>query len=101
MEQAEKTYLPAAGRDWLLPLYDPLVKLLGGAFTLLDFDGPDARHGFLARVTHSSHHLGDNSEDRILALIGQTGFADPKKIKDGAMLFGYVRTKYYQAYAPH
>jgi ubiquinone/menaquinone biosynthesis C-methylase UbiE len=25
-----KTYLPAAGRDWLLPLYDPLVKLLGG-----------------------------------------------------------------------
>ena len=28
MEQAEKTYLPAAGRDWLLPLYDPLLQLL-------------------------------------------------------------------------
>jgi methylase of polypeptide subunit release factors len=27
---SRKTYLPAAGRDWLLPLYDPLVKLLGG-----------------------------------------------------------------------
>ncbi len=26
---AEKTYLPAASRDWLLPLYDPVVKLLG------------------------------------------------------------------------
>lgn len=25
-----KTYLPAAGHDRLLPLYDPLVKLLGG-----------------------------------------------------------------------
>src|ERR671923_2521622 len=31
MEQIQKTYLPAAGHDWLLPLYDPLVKLLGGA----------------------------------------------------------------------
>lgn len=25
-----RTYLPAAGHDWLLPLYDPMVKLLGG-----------------------------------------------------------------------
>lgn len=25
-----RTYLPAAGFDWTLPLYDPLVKLLGG-----------------------------------------------------------------------
>lgn len=25
----KKTYLPAAGRDWALPLYDPIVKLLG------------------------------------------------------------------------
>src|SRR5205823_12021876 len=25
-----KTYLPAAGHNWLLPLYDPIVKLLGG-----------------------------------------------------------------------
>jgi SAM-dependent methyltransferase len=30
MLQSEKAYLPAAGHDWLLPLYDPLVKLLGG-----------------------------------------------------------------------
>lgn len=26
---AHRTFLPAAGRDWLLPLYDPLTKLLG------------------------------------------------------------------------
>jgi cyclopropane fatty-acyl-phospholipid synthase-like methyltransferase len=25
-----KAYLPAAGHDWLLPLYDPFVKLFGG-----------------------------------------------------------------------
>ncbi len=25
-----RSYLPAAGHDWLLPLYDPLVKLAGG-----------------------------------------------------------------------
>ena len=30
MIESEKTYLPAAGHDWLLPLYDPLVRLLGG-----------------------------------------------------------------------
>jgi SAM-dependent methyltransferase len=29
MLESGKTYLPAAGHDWLLPLYDPLVKLLG------------------------------------------------------------------------
>jgi ubiquinone/menaquinone biosynthesis C-methylase UbiE len=29
META-RTYLPAASHDWLLPLYDPMVKLLGG-----------------------------------------------------------------------
>jgi SAM-dependent methyltransferase len=30
MENVERAYLPAAGHDWALPLYDPLVKLLGG-----------------------------------------------------------------------
>lgn len=29
MKDVQRTYLPAAGRDWALPLYDPLVKLLG------------------------------------------------------------------------
>lgn len=30
MKEPRKTYLPAAGHDWLLPLYDPFVKLFGG-----------------------------------------------------------------------
>ena len=30
MAQVERTYIPAAGHDWLLPFYDPIVKLMGG-----------------------------------------------------------------------
>jgi ubiquinone/menaquinone biosynthesis C-methylase UbiE len=30
MVESSRTYLPAAGRDWRLLLYDPFVKLLGG-----------------------------------------------------------------------
>src|SRR5215213_5871197 len=29
MEEPRKSYLPGMGHDWLLPLYDPLQKLLG------------------------------------------------------------------------
>src|SRR2546428_8509731 len=30
MAKAQRTYIPAAGHDWLLPFYDPFVKLMGG-----------------------------------------------------------------------
>jgi ubiquinone/menaquinone biosynthesis C-methylase UbiE len=30
ISEARRSYLPAAGHDWFLPLYDPFVKLLGG-----------------------------------------------------------------------
>jgi len=30
MEATGRTFVPAAGLDWCLPLYDPLVRLLGG-----------------------------------------------------------------------
>jgi ubiquinone/menaquinone biosynthesis C-methylase UbiE len=30
MEAARRRFIPAAGRDWALPLYDPLLKLIGG-----------------------------------------------------------------------
>lgn len=216
MKEIQKTYLPAAGHDWMLPLYDPLVKLLGGDrarralldqalirpghrvldigcgtgtlvvllkrlcpdvevigldpdpkalararrkaerasvsvqlnqgfsgalpygdasvdrvfssfmfhhlepaekaamlrevrrvlrpggdFDLLDFGGPESsEHGFLASVIHSSHHLRDNSEERIISLMSQAGFTNPKKVGEGTMLFGRVRTNYYQASVP-
>jgi ubiquinone/menaquinone biosynthesis C-methylase UbiE len=70
----------------------------GGVFGLLDFGGPESgRTGFLARLIHSSHHLRDNSADRILALMSRAGFAAPKKVGQGTMFFGRVRTNFYQA----
>lgn len=30
MPEAQRSYLPAAGKDWALPFYDPFVKLFGG-----------------------------------------------------------------------
>src|SRR5579864_5394603 len=30
MQETQRAYLPAAGRDWALAFYDPVVKLLGG-----------------------------------------------------------------------
>lgn len=32
MSETHRTYIPAAGHDWLLPLYDPLQKWLLGGF---------------------------------------------------------------------
>jgi ubiquinone/menaquinone biosynthesis C-methylase UbiE len=33
MAEAHRAYLPAAGRDWRLPFYDPLVALMGAGRT--------------------------------------------------------------------
>lgn len=30
MSETARSYIPAAGRDWLLPFYDPMQRLLGG-----------------------------------------------------------------------
>src|SRR5882724_13609781 len=46
-----RSYLPAAGHDWFLPLYDPFVKLLGGDY---------ARRVLLDQATiRPSHHVLD------------------------------------------
>ena len=39
MQEGQRTYLPAAGRDWALPFYDPLVKLLGADAALILNEG--------------------------------------------------------------
>ena len=31
MEELQKTYLPGMGHDWLLPLYDPLQKVMASS----------------------------------------------------------------------
>jgi ubiquinone/menaquinone biosynthesis C-methylase UbiE len=198
MANLQRTYLPAAGRDWALPLYDPLVKLLGGntarrellgqaalasARRILDigcgtgtlateirrlhseisvvgldpdpkalararrkaeqaglaiqfdqgfsdelpypsasFDRvfssfmlhhlPQAQKdktlqevrrvltpgGSLHLMDFSQHHGNDYSQDPVLALVGQAGFARAEKIKGGALLFGLLPIAYYRAF---
>ena len=60
MRESTRDYLPAAGRDLFLPLYDPIVKLLGG-------DG--ARKQLLAQA-------GIGSTDRVFDLGCGTGTLD-------------------------
>src|SRR5947208_17095770 len=68
----------------------------GGEFYMLDFEGPeDGAHGFLARLLHSSDRMKDNSESRVLSVMRQAGFADPKKVGRRRMLLGGVA--YYRA----
>ena len=71
----------------------------GGSLHMLDFGRPEAQlHGLLARWLHSSHHLEDNSESRILTLMHQAGFVSAKKTMERAMLCGlFLCTAYYQA----
>ena len=69
-----------------------------GSFYLLDFAGGDhGSHGYLGRLFHSNGRLKDNSQQRILELMARAGFTKATKIKDGRMLFGMLRTAYYQA----
>jgi ubiquinone/menaquinone biosynthesis C-methylase UbiE len=71
----------------------------GGFLHLLDFGGPDSSaDGFLAHLLHSRHRLRDNSVDRVLTFLSQAGFADPKQVGHGVMLFGHIA--YYQASVP-
>jgi ubiquinone/menaquinone biosynthesis C-methylase UbiE len=68
----------------------------GGSFHLLDFDGSGAGpHGFLVRWLHPSRRLRDNDEGRILTLLGEAGFAEPKEVSHGTLLF--MRIAYYRA----
>ena len=68
----------------------------GGEFYMLDFEGPEDRaHDFLAHLLHSSDRMKDNSEGRVLSLMKQAGFADPKKVGRRRMLLGGVA--YYRA----
>jgi ubiquinone/menaquinone biosynthesis C-methylase UbiE len=73
------------------------VLALGGSFHLLDFTPPEPNsHGLLARYLHSSERLKDNSVERILSLMNQAGFASCEKVREGTMLFGFLRMAYYQ-----
>ena len=68
----------------------------GGSFHLLDFAGGHGSHGLHARLFHSSERLKDNSVERMLELMKRAGFKQAKKTSDGSMLFGLLRTAYYE-----
>lgn len=74
------------------------VLKFDGSFHLLDFAGGDqGSDGLLAHLIHSSHRLKDNSEQRILQLMKRAGFTQARKIKDGSMFLGALKTSYYEA----
>jgi ubiquinone/menaquinone biosynthesis C-methylase UbiE len=77
------------------------VLARGGSFHMLDFaPGEAPADGWWARLLHSSQHLKDNSESRILTLMGQGGFVNSKSVRDRAVLFGLVRIAYYEGFVP-
>lgn len=70
----------------------------GGSFHLVDFaGGEDGAHGRWGHLVNSHARLKDNSQQRILQLMSRAGFANAEKVKDGRMLFGFLRTAYYKA----
>ncbi len=78
-----------------------VVRVLkpGGLFHLLDFVSEQASPGFLAHLFHSHARMKDNSDERILELMSRAGLLNAAKVNEGTMLFGLLRTAYYQAKA--
>lgn len=71
----------------------------GGNFYLLDFEVSPSDRG-LFNLFHSGERMRDNTEGRILRLMGDAGFPDRKKIAVRPILFGFGRAGYYRASAP-
>jgi ubiquinone/menaquinone biosynthesis C-methylase UbiE len=69
----------------------------GGSFHFVDFVVDDASHGFFDRLFRSHAQMKDNSNERIRELMGHAGFRNSATVKEGKMLFGLLRTAYYQA----
>lgn len=90
-------HLPAEERVKTLRAIRRVLKP-AGRFHMVDFERPESgAHGFLARLFHSSERMKDNSESRVLSLMHEAGFADPRKVGERAMLSGQVA--YFQAAA--
>ena len=71
----------------------------GGSFHLVDFIADDASNGFFDRLFRSHAKMKDNSDERIRDLMSRAGFKNLATVKAGNMLFGLLRTAYYQAVA--
>ena len=85
-------HLPADEKEQTLREARRVLKA-GGAFHMLDFEGSEDRaHGLLAHLFHSNDRLKGNSESRVLSLMRQAGFADPKKSAAGPCCLEASRT---------
>ena len=77
------------------------VLARNGSLHLADFTPPRSqsqqRHGLLSRWVHSSPHFAENTDERILALMREAGFASASKLGEGAMLFGLLHISYFRA----
>ena len=89
-------HLPAEEKGTTLHEARRVLKT-DGEFYMMDFEGPHGVHGLLARLLHAKKALADNAEDRVLGLMREAGFTDPKKLGRRTMLFGGVA--YYRASA--
>lgn len=70
----------------------------GGSLHLVDFaGGQSGQRGFLVRIFHSEHALADNAEDRVTALMRDSGFSEPSRVGREAFLLGHVLANYYRA----
>lgn len=77
------------------------VLAAGASLHMVDFAQPEGEtHGWRSHFLHSSPHLKDNVESRVLALMRHAGFTDAKKVKSGSILFGLLRIDYYQGSVP-
>jgi len=89
-------HLPAEEKGTTLREARRVLKT-DGVFYIMDFEGPHGVHGLLARLLHAKKTLADNAEDRVLSLMREAGFSQPKKLGRRKMLFGGVA--YYRALA--
>ncbi len=89
-------HLPAGEKGTTLATIRRVLKP-GGQFHLMDFEGSHGVHGLLATLLHAKQHMEDNAEDSVLALMRESGFANPKKVARRSMLLGGVA--FYQASA--
>ncbi len=72
----------------------------GGSLDLLDFGGShEHSDGLVARLLHRSKRVRDNSEETILTLMQDAGFAEPTEVAHQRIIFG--RIFYYHASPPH
>lgn len=71
----------------------------GGFFHMVDFSSHSHSRSGLANRIHSSDQLKDNSQSRILELMGKAGFAESRKVNDRKMLLGLMRVAYYEGIA--